>query len=148
MKSNFLSVRITFIICFVVLLSGCAEHRGSSVAYVSQISPGHYETKLLSVEMVAGGPCNFPQWPHREYMSYWIYTDTTNGVVPAERLTVAYGHYGDSFRPTQEGPLHGSVSFLDGRMSVQLQFPWFSDSGHIDRYQSFDLNGTYEIQAK
>ena len=141
-------LRFTLIVGIAALLSGCAEHRGSSVAYVSQASQGHYEVKLISVELVAGGPCNFPQWPHREYESYWIYTDTTNGVVPADRLTVAYGHDGDSFRPTQEGPLHGSISFSDGRMIVQLQFPWFSDSGHIDHYQSFDLNGTYAVQAK
>jgi hypothetical protein len=138
-------VRFIFILGFVVLLSGCAEHRAGSVAYISQLSPGHYQVRLISVQTVAGGPCNFPQWPHREYLSYWIYTDTTNGVVPAGRLTVAYGHDGDSFRPTQEGPIHGSVSFSDGRMYVQLQFPWFSDSGHIERYQSFDLNGTYKV---
>jgi hypothetical protein len=141
-------LRFTFVVGCAVLLSGCAEHRASSVAYVSLASPGRYELNLVSVELVAGGPCNFPQRPHHEYMSYWIYTNTTNGVVPAERLTVAYGHDGDSFRPTQEGPLHGSVSFADGRMNVQLQFPWFSDNGHIDRYQSFDLNGTYAIQTK
>ncbi|MES1180406.1 MAG: hypothetical protein ABUL66_00940, partial [Verrucomicrobiota bacterium] len=90
-------------------------------------------------------PCNFPQMPHREYESYWIFTDNTNGVVQADHLTVAYGHDGDSFRSMQEGPIQGSISFSGGQLDVQLQFPWFSDSGHIDRYQNFCLNGTYKV---
>ena len=141
-------LRIAYILGSMVLLGGCAEHRGSSVAYVSQPSPGRYEARLVSVQVVAGGPCNFPQWPHREYVTYWICTDKTNGVVPADRLTVAYGHIGDSFRPTQEGPLHGSVSFSEGRLRVALQFPAFSDSGRLDHYGKFHLNGTYRLQTE
>src|ERR1039458_2233067 len=63
-------LRIAYILGSMVLLGGCAEHRGSSVAYVSQPSPGRYEARLVSVQVVAGGPCNFPQWPHREYVTY------------------------------------------------------------------------------
>jgi hypothetical protein len=130
----------------VLVLAGCSTHRASSHALVSRNSLGRYEIQLLSVEWCAGGPCNFPQWPHREYLSYWIYTDTTNGVVPADRVTVAYGHAGDSFRPTQEGPLHGSVSFSNDRVLVNLQTPAFPDGEHLKCYQKFGLNGTYTMQ--
>jgi hypothetical protein len=132
----------------VLLLAGCATHRASSQALVSRTSQGRYELQLLSVEWCAGGPCNFPQWPHREYLNYWIYTDTTNGVVSADRVTVAYGRAGDSFRPTQEGPLHGSVSFSNGRVLVALQTPAFPDGEHLKYYQEFRLNGTYTLRPQ
>src|SRR5205814_4403840 len=108
-------VRFTFILGFAVLVGGCAEHRSSPVAHVTQASLGHYEVRLNSVEWVAGGPCNFPQWPHREFGTCWIYTDTTNGVVAADQVSLAYGS-SDGFRASQEGPLHGSVVFSNGQM--------------------------------
>ena len=131
-----------------LLFAGCTTHRANSQALVSRIAQGRYEVQLLSVEWCAGGPCNFPQWPHREYLNYWICTDTTNGVVPADHVTVAYGHAGDSFRPTQEGPLHGSVSFTSGHVVVDLQTPAFPDGEHLKYYQKFRLNGTYTLQSQ
>jgi hypothetical protein len=69
-------------------------------------------------------------------------------VVPADRVTVAYGHAGDNFRPTQEGPLHGSVSFPNGRLLVDLQTPAFPDGEHLKYYQKFRLNGTYTLHSQ
>jgi hypothetical protein len=140
-------IRFILIFGFAVLLNGCAEHRGSAVAHLSQTSPGRYEVRLTSVEWVAGGPCNFPQWPHREFGTCWIYTDSTNGKVAADRVSLAYGS-SDGFRGSQEGPLHGSVEFVDSKMRVDLQLPWFADGVHVDHYQKFALNGTYTIKTQ
>jgi hypothetical protein len=141
------TMRFTFILSFSVLLSGCGGHRSSPVAQISQTSSGHFEVRLNSVEWVAGGPCNFPQWPHREFGTCWIYTDSTNGVVAPDRVSLAYGS-SDGFRASQEGPLHGSVQFRDGQMIVDLQYPYFTDGVHLDHYEKFRLNGTYKIQTQ
>jgi|ERR1022692_147482 hypothetical protein len=141
-----LMVRFTLIIGFAVLLGGCAVHRSSPVAHISQASKDRYEVRVSSVEWCAGGPCNFPQWPHREYSSYWITTDTTNGVVPADHLTLTYGGL-DGFRVSQEGPLRGSVSFLSNQLHVALQLPAFSP-GADPEYKNFPLNGTYTIESQ
>lgn len=135
------------ILSFTVLLSGRAEHRGSPIAHVTQTSSGHFEARLSSVEWVAGGPCNFPEWPHREFGTCWIYTETTNGPMDAGDVSVAYGG-SDGLRVTQEGPLYGSVRFLDGQMRIDLQTPAFTDGVHFDHYQKFPLNGTYRIQKE
>ena len=129
------------------LLAGCAMHRASSQARVSQDTQGRYEIQLVSVEWCAGGPCNFPQWPHREYGSYWIYTDTTNGTVSADCLTLAYGSW-DNFRTTEGGPLRGTVSFSGRRVRVALELPAYPDGTHLEYYEKFRLNGTYTLQAQ
>ncbi|MGD0263282.1 MAG: hypothetical protein ABSD29_26260 [Verrucomicrobiota bacterium] len=111
------------------------------------VKDGRYEIQLSSVEWVAGGPCNFPQWPRRDYSDYWIYTDSMNGVVSADRVTIAY-HGWDNFRLTREGPLQGSVSFFDGRVRVALKTPAFPDGVHLKYYMKFPLNGIYTLQPQ
>ena len=136
------------ILLVAALFAGCSLHRANSQALLSHnVKEGRYEIQLQSVETVAGGPCNFPQWPHRVYQNYWIYTDTTNGIVPADHVTIAF-HGWDNVRLTQQGPLHGSVSFSDGRVVVALQTPAFPDGVHLKYYQKFSLNGTYTLQRQ
>ena len=105
---------------------------------------GRYEIKLVAAEWCAGGPCNFPQWPHREYIANWLYSDTTNGVVPAERLTLSYGNE-PRYRWSQTA-LQGSVTFSDGRMQVALRVPIYADNGSIKHYERYELNGSYKLQ--
>lgn len=127
-----------------LLLVGCATHPASSVAPLKQESSGRYEIKLVAAGWCAGGPCNFPQWPHREYVSHWIYSDTTNGVVPAERLTLSYGNE-TQYRWSQTALL-GSVTFSDGHMQVALRVPIYADDGSIKHYERYELNGDYKLQ--
>ena len=143
---NTFMFRFAFIIGLVVALAGCSEHRGSAVAHVTQASPGHYEVRLRSVEWVAGGPCNFPQWPHREFGTCWITSDTTNGVVTADRVSLAYGSP-DGFRASQEGPLKGSIIFSKSQIRIELQLPAFPDGTNLAYYQKCPLNGTYKIKT-
>ncbi len=140
-------MRIAFLLAFAALVAGCSVvHRGSSIAHVTQASDGRYEARLSSVEWVAGGPCNFPQWPHRQFGTCWVYTDSTNGVVAADRVSLAYAS-SDGFRATQEGPLHGSVQFRSDQMVINLQLPCFTDGGRLDHYEKFELNGVYKVKA-
>jgi hypothetical protein len=132
----------------VLLLVGCSSHRASSQAILSRKSDGQFEIQLLSVDWVAGGPCNFPQWPHRVFSKYWIYSDTTNGSVTADHVTITYGGDLDDFRATQEGPLHGSVSFTGNRVQVALLLPAFPDGTHLAYYKGFKLNGDYDLRVK
>lgn len=142
-------LRATFMLCVAVLASGCAIHRRTSIAHVARTAAARYETKLDSVEWVAGGPCNFPQFPHRSFGEYWIYTDTTNGLVTADRITLASGNNWDSFRAVYDKePLKGSVLFSNGLVRVSILRPAYPDGFHLKYYQKFRLNGTYKLRTE
>jgi len=145
-----IAFRVTFILCFSVLLAGCAGVQPrSSIAHITRNPQGRYEIKLGSVEWVAGGPCNFPQMPHRSFGVYWIYTDSTNGFVTADRVTLASGSDWDTFRATYDKePLHGSLLFTNGTVRVSLLRPAYPDGVHLKYYRKFDLNGTYKLQEE
>lgn len=139
--------RVGFLLCIAILLAGCAgEHRSSSIAHVTRDAQGRYEVKLDYVTWVAGGPCNFPQLRHRAFGCYWIYTDSTNGLVPADRVTLAWGNDHDSFRAVAEGePIHGSLLFSNGTVQVSLLRPAYPDGVHLKYYRKFFLNGVYTL---
>ena len=143
-------LRVTIILCLPVLMVGCGGlHRRSTIAHVTRSPEGRYEIKLDSVEWVAGGPCNFPQMPHRSFGEYWIYTDSINGLVTADRVTLAWGTDWDTFRATSDKePLHGSLLFTNGSVRVSILRPAYPDGVHLKYYREFDLNGTYKLQEK
>ena len=127
------------------LFAGCATHRASSVAVVERDPKGQYEIRLRAVEWCAGGPCTLPQWPHRVYESDWIYTDTTNRLVPADLLTLSHGD--EQFRWPQEN-LRGSVTFSSGHMRVSFQMPYYRDDGSVKYYKQYELNGDYSLNVR
>ena len=142
-------LRAIFILCVALLAAGCAEHRRTSIAHVTRTAEGRYETKLDSVEWVAGGPCNFPGFPHRSFGECWIYTDTTNGLISADHITLAFGVDWESFRATYDKePLKGSVLFSNGQVRVSIMRPAYPDGVQLKYYYKFPLNGTYTLKSE
>lgn len=125
-----------------VLFAGCASHRASSVAWAVRDPRGGYKIQITEVGWSAGGPCNFPQWPSRWYDNHRICTDTLEGVVPGERLTLSYGDPPYDWSCTN---LQGSVAFSGERVQVALRVPVYADDGSIRRYEKYPLNGVYEL---
>jgi hypothetical protein len=133
------------ILAFVAVLAGCSTHRASSIAWAVRNPKGGYVIQLTEVGWCAGGPCNFPQWPHREYGTQRISTETLEGVIPAEQLTLSYGDPPYGWSQTK---LQGSVTFSDGHMSVALRVPVWADDGSIRHYVRYPLTGTYKLHLR
>ena len=141
-------MRQTVIVATLVLsLTGCATHRRSSVATVSQDSQGRYEIRLDKVEWVAGGPCNI-EWPHRIYPSDWIYTASIDGEIPADHLVLTHERGKTEYPWPQEG-LCGSVTFTNGQMQVLLKILWHPEGKEsVNRYMRYNLNGRYTLERE
>jgi hypothetical protein len=139
--------RFLTILVGTMLLTGCSTHRTSSVAVVTRDAQNRYEIRLDAVEWSMGGPCNFPQFPHRIHGSHWIYTPTINGEVATNHLILTYER-GKTEYPWPQQALHGTVVFTNGHMGVALQLPYFRDDGSIARYTPYKLNGNYTLEMK
>jgi hypothetical protein len=101
-----------------------------------------YEIELQGVEWSAGGPCNFPQVPHKTALSHWIYTPAITGEIPADRLILTYERAQIQFPQTD---LRGSIQFQGKKMCVSLKCPDYRDDGTIDHYTGYELNGFYSL---
>ncbi len=141
LRVNFMK-RFATILGLLLALAGCATHRTSSVATVRRDAQNRYEIELHGVEWSAGGPCNFPQMPHRTSMSHWIYTPTLSGVVPADRVILTYERAQTQFPQTD---LRGSIQFMSNNLRVSLKCPCYRDDGKIDHYTAYEFNGTYSL---
>src|SRR5207237_8740827 len=113
-------------------LAGAGAPRESAVANALKRPEGKWEIRLDAKEWLAGGPCNIT-FPKRIHISHWIYTDTIEGEVPASRLSLAYEQGTNNIQEA----LHGTITFSNGKMRVDLKIPYFKDGvsvHHYDRY--------------
>jgi hypothetical protein len=140
-------MRFITAIMAVMLLAGCETHRTSSVAVVTRDAQNRYEIRLDAAEWSMGGPCNFPQFPHRLYESHWIYTDRIEGEVSTNHLVLTFWRGATEYPWIQE-TLRGSVVFTNKHMHVALQLPYFRDDNTIERYVPYELNGDYKLEMR
>ena len=139
---RFLTIFVT-----AALLAGCSTHRTSSTAVVTRDPQNRYEIRLDAVEWSAGGPCNFPQFPHRIHKTHWIYTPVIVGEVSTNQLILTYER-GKTEYPWPQEALRGLVTFTNGHMRVALQLPVFRDDNTISQYVPYELNGDYKLELR
>jgi hypothetical protein len=134
------------LLMIVAMLTGCAERRSSSVAYVSRQPSGKYEIRLDATQWSLGGPCNLTA-PHKIPESHWIYTDTVQGIVPATNLVLTYERGKTEF-PWPQSDLRGSITFSDGQLHIGFERPVCVDGVSVDHYERYPLNGSYKVEVK
>ncbi len=80
------------VIFLILLLTGCGnDFNRTTVAPISLDQKRGYVIRLDYSYRSFGGPCNFPQKPQTINESDWIFANTTNGVISADRLTLWHG---------------------------------------------------------
>jgi len=135
-------------IFLVLLLVGCGESlKRSPIAHASRDPQHGYEIQLDCSYSSMGGPCNFPQMPHRVSESHWIYTDRIEGQVSTNHLILTYER-GKTEYPWPQEALRGTVTFTNGYMHVDLQTPIFADGTNVSSYVPYRLNGDYKLEIK
>lgn len=78
-----------------------------------------------------------------EYHTSQLYLKSLEGVQDASQITViTYAGEGLSGVNTN---MHGTVSFTNATMKVQLEQPNYPDGVHLQGYVPYDLNGTYQV---
>ncbi|HSU53527.1 MAG TPA: hypothetical protein VLT36_05680 [Candidatus Dormibacteraeota bacterium] len=121
------------IILAALLLTGCGKDvKRSPVVRVSRDPKHGYEIELDCSYRSFGGPCNFPQMPHRISESHWIYTDRIEGEVSTNHLILTYER-GKTEPPWPQEALQGRIRFANNYLHVDLQLPYFADGTNITR---------------
>jgi len=104
-----------------LFLAGCGNAlKRNSVAHISPDLRHGYEIELSCSYRSFGGPCNFPQLPHRISESHWLYTDRIEGEVSTNHLILTYER-GKTEYPWAQEALHVSAKIATRLISNQLR---------------------------
>jgi hypothetical protein len=137
------------ILLWVSLLAGCSDNfKHSAVAQISSDIQHGYIIRMDYSYRSFGGPCDFPQNPQTFCESDWIFTNTTNGVVSADHLTLWHGKSPQDNYGWPQKALLGSLTFSNGCMRVVFQVPDYRDDDTVRRHDPYKLNGYYKLEAK
>ena len=133
----------------VLLLASFSDNfKRSSFARVSPDPKHGFVIRLDYSYRSFGGPCNFPQSPQTIREADWIFTDTTNGVVSAGRLTLWHGKSATDEYGWAQQALRGSITFTNGSMHIAFQVPDYRDDDSIRRHDPYRMNGDYKLEVK
>ena len=144
MKRFFTGLSI-FIICVVILLVSLTSGRHvEKRAIVSKIADGRFEIALNYSAWSFGGPCTFSVIPKYYRASEWLYVNSLSGELPANNIILTYER-GKTEDPWPQSALHGAISIDKNVLKVNLQTPNYKDGVNIDHYDSYVLNGTYDL---
>ena len=142
-------MRNILVFLLVLLLAGCGENfKRGSVAHISPDTKHGFVIQLDYSYRSFGGPCNFPQPPQTIKEADWIFTDTTNGVVSADRLTLWHGKSPKDEYGWAQQALRGSVTFSNGSMHIAFLVPEYKDDDSIRRHDPYRMNGDYKLEAR
>jgi hypothetical protein len=148
-RSNHTLLRKSPTLLLVLLLVGCGENfKRSPVAHVSPDPKRGFVIELDYSYRSFGGPCNFPQKPQTINEADWIFTESTNGVVSADRLILWHGKSPKDKYGWAQQALRGSMTFSNGRMHIAFQVPDYRDDDSIRRHDPYKLNGNYKLETR
>ena len=137
------------ILLVILLLAGCGDNfKRSPVAHVSPGTKHGLVIRLDYSYRSFGGPCNFPTKPQTISESDWIFTETTNGTVSADHLTLWMGKSPDDEYGWSVKALLGSMTFSNETVRVDFQLPDYRDDDSIRGHTRYRLNGDYKIEGR
>jgi hypothetical protein len=141
--------RLVPAIFLVLLLAGCGDgFKRSPVAHIVSDQQHGYEIELDYSYRSFGGPCNFPLKPQTISESDWVFTQTTNGVVSADQLTLWHGKSPKDEYGWSQQALRGSLTFTNGYIHVAFQVPDYRDDDSIRHHDPYNLNGDYKLEMR
>jgi hypothetical protein len=137
---------VYLLLVLLVMLAGCSNFKRSAVARISPDIKHGFVIRLDYSYRSFGGPCNFPTKPQIISDSDWIFTETTNGTVSADHLTLWIGKSPNDEYGWAVKALVGSMTFSNGIMRIALQLPVYRDDDSIRGHTSYRLNGVYKLE--
>jgi hypothetical protein len=133
----------------VLLLAGCSDNiKRSPVAHVSPDTKHGFVIQLDYSYLSFGGPCNFSLKPKRISGSDWIFTATTNGVVPVDHLTLWHGTSPDDKFGWAGEALLGSMTFSNGYIHIDFQVPDYGSNDVVLAHDQYMMNGDYKLEKR
>jgi hypothetical protein len=133
----------------VLLLAGCGGNfKPSSVARITSSAKHGYVIRLDYSYRAYGGPCNFSLIGKTISDSDWIFTDTTNGVVSADHLTLWHGDSPDDTFGWAVQSLIGKITVSNGRVRIDFQEPVYGNNDAILRHDQYRMNGNYKLESQ